>query len=178
MIVSAVFWRKTTLLRAVIGELAPTSGRLTLGANTKVAYFDQERTGLDDDKTVFENVSEGGAIEIGGERIEPRVYLERFLFDAHKQRQKVSSLSGGERAGTGLDLKKHNLPQLTVAHAIENHEIHWGAEKSHILRVVSKVSNVRCKVLGDLPCHNRGASANSIVTNLVFVLMEPSLGCC
>ncbi|MFO0668235.1 MAG: ABC-F family ATP-binding cassette domain-containing protein [Polyangiaceae bacterium] len=105
---------KTTLLRAVIGELAPTSGRLTLGANTKVAYFDQERTGLDDDKTVFENVSEGGAIEIGGERIEPRVYLERFLFDAHKQRQKVSSLSGGERARAALALTLQGKKNLVL----------------------------------------------------------------
>jgi ATP-binding cassette subfamily F protein uup len=93
---------KTSLLRAVIGQLAPTRGRLTVGANTKVAYFDQERTGLDPDKTVFENVSEGGAVEIAGERLEPRAYLERFLFDPHQQRQKVASLSGGERARAAL----------------------------------------------------------------------------
>ena len=93
---------KTSLLRAVIGQLKATRGRLTVGANTKVAYFDQERTGLDDDKTVFENVSEGGAVEIAGERLEPRAYLERFLFDPHQQRQKVSSLSGGERARAAL----------------------------------------------------------------------------
>ena len=93
---------KTSLLRAVVGELAATRGRLVKGANTKVAYFDQERTGLDLDKTVFENVSEGGAVEIGGVRLEPRAYLERFLFDGHAQRQKVASLSGGERARAAL----------------------------------------------------------------------------
>jgi ATP-binding cassette subfamily F protein uup len=93
---------KTSLLRAILGDLAPSRGRLTVGANTKIAYFDQERTGLDPEKTIFENVAEGGAVEIGGERLEPRQYLERFLFDSHQQRQKVSSLSGGEKARAAL----------------------------------------------------------------------------
>ncbi|MBK6694605.1 MAG: ATP-binding cassette domain-containing protein [Myxococcales bacterium] len=102
---------KTSLLRAVVGELAATRGRLVQGANTKVAYFDQERTGLDLDKTVFENVSEGGAVEIGGVRLEPRAYLERFLFDGHAQRQKVASLSGGERASRfGEDAARQDEP--------------------------------------------------------------------
>ena len=76
---------------------------MTLGANTKVAYFDQRRSGLDDDKSIFDNVvGDQSRIELGGEVIEPRSYLERFAFDSHKQRQKVSSLSGGERARVAL----------------------------------------------------------------------------
>jgi ABC transport system ATP-binding/permease protein len=94
---------KTTLLKTLLGELPPASGSVILGQNTKVAYFDQRRSGLDDSKTIFENVvGDQSRIELGGEVIEPRSYLERFAFDAHKQRQQVSSLSGGERARVAL----------------------------------------------------------------------------
>jgi ATP-binding cassette subfamily F protein uup len=93
---------KTTLLRAITGELAPTRGRVTVGKNTRVAYLDQARSGLDPDKTVFENVSDQGRIEIGGEVMDARTYLERFLFDNHAQRKQVGALSGGERARVAL----------------------------------------------------------------------------
>jgi ATP-binding cassette subfamily F protein uup len=94
---------KTTLLKTLLGELPPASGSVILGQNTKVAYFDQRRSGLDDTKSIFENVvGDQSRIELGGEVIEPRSYLERFAFDAHKQRQQVSSLSGGERARVAL----------------------------------------------------------------------------
>ncbi|HWZ88986.1 MAG TPA: ABC-F family ATP-binding cassette domain-containing protein, partial [Polyangiaceae bacterium] len=94
---------KTTLLRTLLGELPPASGSVILGQNTKVAYFDQRRSGLDDSKSIFDNVvGDQSRIELGGEVIEPRSYLERFAFDPHKQRQKVSSLSGGERARVAL----------------------------------------------------------------------------
>jgi ABC transport system ATP-binding/permease protein len=94
---------KTTLLKTLLGELPPASGSVILGQNTKVAYFDQRRSGLDDNKSIFENVvGDQSRIELGGEVIEPRSYLERFAFDAHKQRQQVSSLSGGERARVAL----------------------------------------------------------------------------
>jgi ATP-binding cassette subfamily F protein uup len=94
---------KTTLLKTLLGERPPASGTVVLGQNTKVAYFDQRRSGLDDNKSIFENVvGDQSRIELGGEVIEPRSYLERFAFDAHKQRQQVSSLSGGERARVAL----------------------------------------------------------------------------
>ncbi|HEX3773004.1 MAG TPA: ABC-F family ATP-binding cassette domain-containing protein [Polyangiaceae bacterium] len=94
---------KTTLLRTLLGELPPAGGSMILGQNTKIAYFDQRRSGLDDEKSIFDNVvGEGSRIELGGEVIEPRSYLERFLFDSHKQRQPVGSLSGGERARVAL----------------------------------------------------------------------------
>jgi len=61
------------------------------------------RTGLADQQSVFENVvGDQMRIEIGGEPIEPRSYLERFGFDGFKQRQPVGSLSGGERARVAL----------------------------------------------------------------------------
>ena len=94
---------KTTLLRAIMGQLPQTRGEIVLGKNTKIAYFDQDRSGLDDAKSIFDNVAgDQPKIEVDGEAIEPRSYLERFLFDPHKQRQQVGSLSGGERARVAL----------------------------------------------------------------------------
>jgi ATP-binding cassette subfamily F protein uup len=93
---------KTSLLRAIVGDLAPAAGRLTVGKNTRVAYLDQARSGLDPDKSVFDNVSDQERIEIGGETLDARTYLERFLFDRYDQRKKVSALSGGERARVAL----------------------------------------------------------------------------
>lgn len=93
---------KTTLLRAIAGELAPSSGRLTLGQNTKLAYFDQERSGLDLDKTIFDNIGDQGRFELDGQVLDTRSYLERFLFDSHEQRKRVAALSGGERARVAL----------------------------------------------------------------------------
>ena len=94
---------KTTLLKTMLGELPPAGGTVVLGQNTKVAYFDQRRSGLDDSKSIWDNVvGDQSKIELGGEIIEPRSYLERFAFDPHKQRQQVGSLSGGERARVAL----------------------------------------------------------------------------
>ncbi|MFO0676331.1 MAG: ABC-F family ATP-binding cassette domain-containing protein [Polyangiaceae bacterium] len=103
---------KTTFLSVMLGELEPMRGEVIRGTATRFAYFDQARATLRDDWTVFDNVAEregalqtgGGAVELGGERIELRSYLERFLFDGTAQRQKVSSLSGGERARVALAL--------------------------------------------------------------------------
>ncbi|MET0591330.1 MAG: ABC-F family ATP-binding cassette domain-containing protein [Polyangiaceae bacterium] len=101
---------KTTLLRLVSGDLTPARGTVSLGVNTRIAYFDQARAQLEDGWSVFDNVAEregaertgGGQVHIGTETMDLRVYLERFLFDASKQRQKVSALSGGERARVAL----------------------------------------------------------------------------
>jgi ATP-binding cassette subfamily F protein uup len=106
---------KTTLLRAVLaaaGEpVAPAAivaGSIVVGKNTKVAYLDQMRGTLDDDKSIFDDVrGEGGTTVIrlgasGREEMDLRSYLELFLFDGQKQRQKVGSLSGGERARVAL----------------------------------------------------------------------------
>jgi len=94
---------KTTLLRAILGQHPLESGSATVPKNTKIAYFDQKRSGLDDSKSIWDNVAgDQSRIELGGEVIDPRSYLERFAFDSHKQRQPVGSLSGGERARVAL----------------------------------------------------------------------------
>ena len=101
---------KTTLLKAVAGEGLALSGKITLGAQTKIAYFDQARADLPNDWTIFDAVAGqegsevlgGGRVTIGGETMSMRAYLERFLFEGSKLRQKVGSLSGGERARVAL----------------------------------------------------------------------------
>jgi len=94
---------KTTLLRAIVGERAPDAGSVVVGSNARIAYFDQSRSGLEDEMSVFDNVTgDQSRIELGGQVIEPRTYLERFGFSGHKQRQPVGSLSGGERARVAL----------------------------------------------------------------------------
>ncbi len=90
---------KTSLLLALLGELAPSAGEIVVGANTKIGYLDQARAGLDDSATVREAaVGDAAEIRLGDERLRVGGYLERFLFDAKQQRLKVGELSGGERA--------------------------------------------------------------------------------
>ena len=94
---------KTSLLRTILGDLEPTSGEVVVGKNTKIGYFDQHRSGLDEEASVYDNVAAtGNKIELGGQFIEVRSFLERFNFDPHAQRQQVKSLSGGERARVAL----------------------------------------------------------------------------
>jgi len=99
---------KTTLIRAILGEGRVASGEIVLGKNTRVAYLDQARAKLDDDKSIFDDVrGEGGSTTVNlglrdREQMDLRSYLELFLFDPAKQRQKVGSLSGGERARVAL----------------------------------------------------------------------------
>src|SRR5690606_25009917 len=94
---------KTSLLRVLTGELAPGAGEVRLGKRTEIAFLQQSRGGLDDDASVFDNVGEGNTqVVLGDVELDLRSYLERFLFDNHAQRQKVGTLSGGERARVAL----------------------------------------------------------------------------
>jgi ATP-binding cassette subfamily F protein uup len=88
---------KTSLLLSILGELEPSGGELRRGQNTRIGYLDQDRSGLDPERTVFESLGVSN-VESGGERLEAAAYLERFLFDRKSQRVKVGQLSGGERA--------------------------------------------------------------------------------
>jgi ABC transport system ATP-binding/permease protein len=101
---------KTTLLKAVAGELEPARGTIARAAQTRIAHFDQARAGLRDDWSILDNVAEredaarlgAGVVALGDRTLDMRTYLEYFLFDGSKQRQKVGSLSGGERARVAL----------------------------------------------------------------------------
>ena len=87
---------KTTLLRLVVGLEEPDSGQVVLGENTRVGYLDQRRE-LDPELSVARAVSDSDWVEVGGRRMHLKAYLDRFLFPAHVQEQKVGALSGGER---------------------------------------------------------------------------------
>ncbi len=90
---------KTTVLKALIGELAPMRGEIKLGANVDVAYFDQELADLDPEATVLDNVwILDPTVEIG--RI--RSFLARFAFTGEDCFKLVSSLSGGEKTKLSL----------------------------------------------------------------------------
>ncbi|MEZ4393439.1 MAG: ABC-F family ATP-binding cassette domain-containing protein [Polyangiales bacterium] len=94
---------KTTLIRAMLGEDPPAAGRVTLAPSAKVAYFDQSREGLDPEKSVYDNLFEGSdRVYVAGRWMNLHGYLEDFLFESARQRQKVALLSGGERARLAL----------------------------------------------------------------------------
>ena len=89
---------KTTLLKLLLGELEPDSGKVRRGTKLSIAYFDQFRAQLDDEATLAEVISPGSDfIEIGGTRKHVISYLGDFLFPPERARAKVASLSGGER---------------------------------------------------------------------------------
>ncbi|HVO30631.1 MAG TPA: ABC-F family ATP-binding cassette domain-containing protein, partial [bacterium] len=88
---------KTTFLRMLLGELAPDSGTVVIGKNTKIAYYDQARAQLDPEKTVYESAANEDWIELGDRRVHLRDYLEDLLFPVPMQKMKVRQLSGGER---------------------------------------------------------------------------------
>ena len=89
---------KTTLLRLLLGELQPTSGELRQGTRLEVSYFDQLRDTLDPDATVMDSVANGNdSVTVGGQQRHVASYLQDFLFESHRLRVPVSTLSGGER---------------------------------------------------------------------------------
>ena len=89
---------KTTLLRMLLGELEPDQGKIRLGANVAVAYYDQQREQLDPERSVFETVGEGNdTVTSNGRTRHVHAYLRDFLFSDQSARSPVKALSGGER---------------------------------------------------------------------------------
>ncbi|MBX6365635.1 MAG: ABC-F family ATP-binding cassette domain-containing protein [Gemmatimonadetes bacterium] len=88
---------KTTLLKIILGQEPADAGEIVLGENTRIAYFDQTRSDLDPETSVYDAVAGTDWVTVGGRRVHLRSYLEDFLFPAPVQQQKVASLSGGER---------------------------------------------------------------------------------
>jgi ATP-binding cassette ChvD family protein len=89
---------KTTLLRMITGAEQPDGGTLRLGETVDLAYVDQSRDALDDDKSVWEEISGGiDQMKLGDRTVNSRAYVAGFNFKGSDQQKKVAKLSGGER---------------------------------------------------------------------------------
>jgi ATP-binding cassette subfamily F protein uup len=89
---------KTTLLRILLGELQPDRGTVRRGTNLQIAYFDQLRAQLDEEKSAVDNVADGkDTVLFNGKPRNVLGYLRDFLFSGERARSLVRYLSGGER---------------------------------------------------------------------------------
>jgi ATP-binding cassette ChvD family protein len=89
---------KTTLLKLITGQEKPDAGQIVLGESAKLAYLDQSRATLKDDKSIYDNISEGrDVVELGRMTQNARAYVSRFGFTGTDQQKPLGVLSGGER---------------------------------------------------------------------------------
>ena len=89
---------KTTIFRMIMGEETPDGGSFEVGETVKIAYVDQSHKDIDNNKSIWENFSDGqDLIMMGGRQVNSRAYLSRFNFAGSEQNKKVDTLSGGER---------------------------------------------------------------------------------
>ncbi|MEI7569593.1 MAG: energy-dependent translational throttle protein EttA [Alcaligenaceae bacterium] len=89
---------KSTLFRMIAGQEKPDSGQVNIGSTVKIAFVDQSRDSLPNDKTVFDSIADGADIlTVGRFEMPARAYLGRFNFKGADQGKMVGQLSGGER---------------------------------------------------------------------------------
>jgi ATP-binding cassette ChvD family protein len=89
---------KTTLFRLLVGQESVDEGTIRIGNSVELAYVDQSRDSLDDDKTVWEEISDGqDVLTVGNYETPSRAYVGRFNFRGPEQQKKIGLLSGGER---------------------------------------------------------------------------------
>ena len=89
---------KTTLFRMLVGTESPDQGSILIGETVKIAYVDQSRDALDDNQTVWEEISDRqDTLEVGPYQTPSRAYVSRFNFKGSDQQKRVHDLSGGER---------------------------------------------------------------------------------
>ena len=116
---------KTTLFRMLVGDEQPDAGSITIGETVDIAYVDQSRAILDDDRTVYEEITDGhdtlritgldGAREVNG-----RAFVASFNFTGADQQKRVGDLAGGER--NRVHLAKHAARGLQCAAARRAHQ--------------------------------------------------------
>ncbi|HSM29032.1 MAG TPA: energy-dependent translational throttle protein EttA, partial [Thioalkalivibrio sp.] len=89
---------KTTLFRMVTGQETPDQGSITIGDTVQIAYVDQSRDVLQDEKSVWEEISNGqDIVQVGSFQMPSRAYVGRFNFKGSDQQKRMKELSGGER---------------------------------------------------------------------------------
>ncbi len=89
---------KTTLFRMITGQETADSGDFKVGETVKLGYVDQSRDALDDNKTLFDEISDGlDLVQLGKREMNARAYVSRFNFSGSDQQKRVGQLSGGER---------------------------------------------------------------------------------
>ncbi|MGN6106712.1 MAG: energy-dependent translational throttle protein EttA [Kofleriaceae bacterium] len=89
---------KTTLFRMIMGLEKPDKGTIKIGDTVKLGYVDQSRDALDDNKTLYDEISEGSeTMQMGERTINSRSYVSSFNFKGQDQQKRVGILSGGER---------------------------------------------------------------------------------
>ncbi len=89
---------KTTLFRMIVGEEQPDSGSFELGETVQLAYVDQHRDALNDQNTVFQEITDGrDHVQLGNIEMNSRAYVSRFNFRGTQQQRLVGVCSGGER---------------------------------------------------------------------------------
>jgi sulfate-transporting ATPase len=89
---------KTTLFRMIMGIEKPDKGTIKIGETVKLGYVDQSRDALDDNKTLYDEISEGADfLQMGERSVNARSYVSSFNFKGQDQQKRVGILSGGER---------------------------------------------------------------------------------
>ncbi|MGX6960123.1 MAG: energy-dependent translational throttle protein EttA [Rickettsia endosymbiont of Pentastiridius leporinus] len=89
---------KTTLFNIITGKIKPDNGDIKIGSTVKLGYVDQSRDHLDNNKTVWEEITEGlDELQLGNSIVKSRAYCAAFNFRGGDQQKKVGQLSGGER---------------------------------------------------------------------------------
>ena len=96
---------KTTLFKCIVGLEEPSTGTLDIGETAKIAYVDQNRAGIDPDKSLWEVVSDGlDIMQVGETEVPSRAYVAGFGFKGQDQSKPAGVLSGGERNRLNLAL--------------------------------------------------------------------------
>ena len=89
---------KTTLFRMIMNQENSDTGSFKVGETVKIAYVDQQHVNIDENKTIWEQITDGQElVEVGGKKMNSRAYVAKFNFNGSDQNKKVGVLSGGER---------------------------------------------------------------------------------